>query len=318
MDTPEKTQITTPLSKFEDSPVFNYINSLSPIKPVKSTNIAQSFHSLSFASLPSVFTSPHVSSHKETRFLKRHNYSDLSKPEFSSGNGNDVCKDEEVAVDAAQLYGNSAEVHDKFDPGMSIGESSVEPPSEHLKFAVELPQTLKYDCGSPDSRCATQMDIVSESADTSLSLVPFANEASQKSSLEDAADLLVFNSPIDAEGFKELFQKSPNPVVGFCTSFNEVQKTQIVNPFGSGEQNEMGDPSTRPGETIELTQMDPTLDNFAANEDPNKYMISNASKAVSNLHRGMRRRCLDFEKVGSRRKNIDDGSSSSSVFSAVR
>ncbi|KAJ6324082.1 hypothetical protein OIU76_011394 [Salix suchowensis] len=341
MDTPEKTQITTPLSKFEDSPVFNYISSLSPIKPVKSINIAQSFHSLSFASLPSVFTSPHASSRKETRFLKRHNYSDLSKPEFSSGNGNDVCKDEEVAVDAAQLYANSAELQDNFDPGMSIGESSVEPPSEHLKLAVELPQTLKYDCGSPDSRCATQMDIVSESADTSLSLVPFTNEASQKSSLEgqvhpaglyriesekeatgcdweslisDAADLLVFNSPIDAEGFKELFQKSPNPIVGFCTSFNEVQKTQIVNPFGSGEQNEMGNPSTRPGETIELTQMDPTLDNFAANEDPNKYMISNASKAVSNLHRGMLRRCLDFEKVGSRRKSIDDGSSSSSVF----
>ncbi|KAJ6721503.1 PROTEIN TESMIN/TSO1-LIKE CXC 2 [Salix viminalis] len=198
---------------------------------------------------------------------------------------------------------------------MSIGESSVEPPSEHLKFAVELPQALKYDCGSPDSRCATQMDIVSESTDTSL--IESEKEATGcdwESLISDAADLLVFNSPIDAEGFKELFQKSPNPVVGFCTSFNEVQKTQIVNPFGSGEQNEMGDPSTRPGETIELTQMDPTLDNFAANEDPNKYMISNASKAVSNLHRGMRRRCLDFEKVGSRRKNIDDGSSSSSVL----
>ncbi|KAJ6898746.1 protein tesmin/TSO1-like CXC 2 [Populus alba x Populus x berolinensis] len=341
MDTPEKTQITTPLSKFEDSPVFNYINSLSPIKPVKSINIAQTFHSLSFASLPSVFTSPHVSSHKETRFLKRHNYSDLSKPEFSSGNGNEVCKDEGVVVDAAQLYHNSAELQENFDPGMSIGESSVEPPSEHLKFAIELPQTLTYGCGSPDSGCGTQTDMVSESAGTSLSLVPFANEDSHKSSLEgqvhpaglykieskkeatecdweslisDAADLLIFNSPIDADGFKELFQKSPNPVVGFCTSFNEMHKTQIVNPFGSGEQNEMGDPSTQPGETIELTQMDPTQDNLSANEDPNKYMTSNASKAVSNLHRGMRRRCLDFEKVGSRRKNLDDGSTSSSVL----
>lgn len=235
----------------------------------------------------------------------RHNYSDLSKPEFSSGNGNEVCKDEGVVVDAAQLYDNSAELQENFDPGISIGESSVEPPSEHLKFATELPQTLKYGCGSPDSRCGTQTDMVSESAGTSLSLVPFANEASHKSSLEgqvhpaglykiesnkeatecdweslisDAADLLIFNSPIDADGFKELFQKSPNPVVGFCTSFNEVHKTQMVNPFGSGEQNEMGDPSTQPGETIELTQMDPTQDNLAANEDPNKYMTSNASK----------------------------------------
>ncbi|CAK7327104.1 unnamed protein product [Dovyalis caffra] len=346
MDTPEKTQITTPLSKFEDSPVFNYINSLSPIKPVKSINIAQTFHSLSFGSLPSVFTSPHISSHKETRFLKRHNYSDLSKPDFSSENGNDICKDEGVVVDVAQLYENSAELQENFDPGVSIEESSsVEPPSEDLKFAIELPQTLKCDCGSPDSdptpRCGTQKDTASESAGTSASLVPFVNKASHEGSPEgqvhlaglykieskqeatecdweslisDAADLLIFNSPIDAEGFKELFQRSPNPVVGFCTSFNEVHKMQIINTNGSGEQNEMGDPSTQSGETIEQTQMDTAQENLVANEDPNKYMIGNDSKAVSNLHRGMRRRCLDFEKIGARRKNIEDGSSSSSVF----
>ncbi|KAJ6351274.1 hypothetical protein OIU78_007233 [Salix suchowensis] len=344
MDTPEKTQITSPLSKFEDSPVFNYINSLSPIKPVKSINIAQTFHSLSFASLPSVFTSPHVNSHKETRFLKRHNYVDLSKPEFSSENGNEVCNDEGLAVDAAQLYDNSTELQENFDSGVSIRDGSVEPPGEHLKFTIELPRTLKYDCGSPDSdqtpRCGSQADIVSKSAGTIASLAPLTNVASHKDSPEgqvhlaglyktdskkeatecdwenlisDASDLFIFNSPIDADGFKEIFQKSPNPVVGFCTSFNEVRKMQIVNPFGPGEQNEKEDPFTQPGETIELTQMDPTHDNLAANEDPDKIIISNPSKAVSNLHRGMRRRCLDFEKVGARRKNIEDGSSSGSV-----
>lgn len=60
-----------PWVTMQDSPVFNYINSLSPIKPVKSVNIAQTFNSLTFASLPSVFTSPHVNLHKETRFLRR-------------------------------------------------------------------------------------------------------------------------------------------------------------------------------------------------------------------------------------------------------
>lgn len=34
---------------------------------------------------------------------------------------------------------------------------------------------------------------------------------------------------------------------------------------------------------------------------------------VSNLYRGMRRRCLDFEAAVSRRKNLEDGSSSGSV-----
>ncbi|GJV39559.1 tesmin/TSO1-like CXC 2 isoform X2 [Tanacetum coccineum] len=81
MDTPERTQIANPLSKFEDSPVFNYINSLSPIKPVKSMHFTQTFSSLSFASLPSVFTSPHVSSIRDSKFLRRHQFSDPSKPE---------------------------------------------------------------------------------------------------------------------------------------------------------------------------------------------------------------------------------------------
>ncbi|GFZ00426.1 hypothetical protein Acr_14g0000620 [Actinidia rufa] len=73
-----------------DSPVFNYINSLSPIKTVKSIRISHSFNSFSFASLPSIFTSPHVSSVKESRFLRWHSISDPSKPKFSSDNGNKV------------------------------------------------------------------------------------------------------------------------------------------------------------------------------------------------------------------------------------
>ncbi|XP_033147274.1 protein tesmin/TSO1-like CXC 3 isoform X1 [Brassica rapa] len=64
MDTPPK----------NNSPVFNYINSLSPIKPVRSLPIAQTFGSLSYSSPPSVFTSPHVSSHKGSRFKSDHNH----------------------------------------------------------------------------------------------------------------------------------------------------------------------------------------------------------------------------------------------------
>lgn len=55
----------------QESPVFNFLNTLSPIKPVKSVHITQTLNALSFASLPSVFTSPHASSLKESRFLRR-------------------------------------------------------------------------------------------------------------------------------------------------------------------------------------------------------------------------------------------------------
>lgn len=360
MDTPERNQIGTPLSKFEDSPVFNYINSLSPIKPVKSIHITQTFNPLNFASLPSVFTSPHVNSHKESRFLKRNNCLDPSKPEFSSENGNKACTNEGIGVDAAQLYDNSAELQENFDSGVSNGEASAGPSSEHSKFAIELPRTLKYDCGSPDCdptpRCGTEAGCMS------ASLVQYGQEASAKDSSEgevhlsemcrtdqtregtecdweslisDAADILIFNSPNDSEAFRGLIQKSMDPLTRFCTSLmsqlpqndvNNVQNTQIVDPIDSGEQQETYDLSAKPGEDSELQEIDQTQDNPAdivlyknMSSNTSEQMdnevamcMPHGSKAVSNLHRGMRRRCLDFEIVGARRKNLGDGSNSSS------
>lgn len=236
-------------------------------------------------------------------FISRHNYSDASKNEVSSEDGNKACSNEGAAGDEAQLY-------DNFDPGVSIGEASVERPSEHLKFAIELPRTLKYDCGSPDCdptpRCGTQMDSVSELAGTSASIVPFAKETSRKISPEDevhlqgihqieqkketsecdweslisdAADLLIFSSPIDTEAFKGLIQKSLDPGAGFCTS--EVHKMRVVGPSSSVEQHEMEDPFAQPGETMELKQINQRQDNLAANNMPNNCTTSNPSEKAN-------------------------------------
>ncbi|XP_065863255.1 protein tesmin/TSO1-like CXC 2 [Euphorbia lathyris] len=341
MDTPEKTKITTPLSKFEDSPVFNYINSLSPIKPVKSIPITQTFQSLSFSSLPSIFTSPHVSSHKESRFLRRHNNSDPSKPEFSSGNGNKVTNHEGTALDIAHLYDNSSELQENIDPGVSVGEDSVVvPPNKRVRFATELPQKLKYDCGSPVSdptpRCGPQVDCMSALDGISASEIcrkslpereanlqaiyqseqkTEATDSDWENLLTDAADLLIFNSPIDSETFNELMQRTVDP--------HEVPEMQIDH-VGSGED-ELEYPSTQPGETVEPNEINRAWESFATSNSNNarKGVTSNPSEeaknememshemVVSNLHRGMRRRCLDFETVVARRKNLNDHSNSS-------
>ncbi|XP_057992496.1 protein tesmin/TSO1-like CXC 2 isoform X2 [Hevea brasiliensis] len=330
MDTPEKTQITTSLSKFEDSPIFNYINSLSPIKPVKSVHITQALHSLSFGSLPSIFTSPHLSSNKESRFLRRHHYSDPSKSEFSSENGNKVSRDEGTALDVAQLYDNSAELQENFNPGASIGEVSVEPPTEDLRFAVELPRRLNYGCGSPEydptPRCGPQIDCSSELAGISRKCSPEremhlqrvyqaeqkkeATDCDWESLISDSNDLLIFNSPTDTEAFKGLMQKSLDLGTSFSASLGEVHKVQIG-------------PSTQPGETIVPKEINQKRDNLADNGNPNECTTSNpnedvdnevgmsagaVSKAVSILHRGIRRRCLDFETAAARRKNLGDSS----------
>ncbi|XP_009134792.1 protein tesmin/TSO1-like CXC 4 isoform X1 [Brassica rapa] len=58
MDTPDKNRISAvSYCNFEDSPVFQYINGLSPIEPVKADH---AFHSLALASPSSLFSSPQI------------------------------------------------------------------------------------------------------------------------------------------------------------------------------------------------------------------------------------------------------------------
>ncbi|XP_034200791.1 CRC domain-containing protein TSO1-like isoform X3 [Prunus dulcis] len=85
MDSPEIRKIkanTTSSSDsppVQDSPVFSYINNLSPIQPVKASHLAQGFPGLN--SPPLVFTSPRINSHRNTSFLKRPQYQPLSSAE---------------------------------------------------------------------------------------------------------------------------------------------------------------------------------------------------------------------------------------------
>ncbi|KAL5541514.1 hypothetical protein UlMin_009224 [Ulmus minor] len=118
MDTPERNQIRAPVSKVEGSPVFNFINNLSPIKPVKPLHITQTFNTFSFASLPSVFTSPHITSQKESRILSRYNCSYPSKLELDSEDG--IPTNEGIVMD------NSVETRDsEVKTGMTFSCKSV-------------------------------------------------------------------------------------------------------------------------------------------------------------------------------------------------
>lgn len=353
MDTPDRSQIGTPISKFEDSPVFNYINSLSPIQPVKSLHTTQTFNSLSFASLPSVFTSPHVSSNKESRFLRRHQFVETSRTEFSCGDGSKVGTNAE-AVDATQLCDDAAEQLKHFDAKGSIRVPSGEPLNESSKLAIELPQT--YDCRSPDRHLTSyrgiEADSVLELDVTSASLIPCNQDVSVNTSfqvdalqqgtclieqkkeeagcdweslLSDTTELLIFDSPIEPEDFKGLIQKSQDHGETISSSIlshflqddaDDLQNAQLVGPIDSSEQHTTEDPSTQPGEASELRDIDQTLEEFA-NTSLGKCLARNLSEKmddepVSNLHRGMRRRCLVFEMGGGHRKNLKNSSGYSS------
>ena len=245
----------------------------------------------------------------------RHNFSDPSKPEFSSVNGNKVSTNEEV-MDADQLCGNSGKPLEDFDPRSSIGKASFERNNGHSELAIELPQTLKYGCGSPDcdpTPCGgTEVELASKSG----SLAPFSEEASEtgrfnsqlhlkgmcqieqtkeeagcdwESLISDAADLLIFDSPDDTRAFKGLIQKSLDPGTSVCASLgsqfsqddvSDLQKKQFVGSDDSGEH-ETDDPSTQPEEASKLNGMDQKQENLA-NTSFKDCMGSNASGEMDN------------------------------------
>ncbi|XP_062202156.1 protein tesmin/TSO1-like CXC 2 [Phragmites australis] len=73
MDTPDRPRAGD-AAGFEDSPVFNFINNLSPIpvpKPLDSAHNVQLFKSSDLAHVSSIFASPHVNPAKEPKFLIR-------------------------------------------------------------------------------------------------------------------------------------------------------------------------------------------------------------------------------------------------------
>ncbi|KAK4355572.1 hypothetical protein RND71_024543 [Anisodus tanguticus] len=343
MDTPErnKNQIATPISKFEESPFSNFLNNLSPIKPVKSAHFPQSLNTLSFASIPSVFTSPHVSSIRESRFLRRHLLSDPSKPEFASDNSVKVDTDEGM-LDAVN---NSNKPKESFGSEISVVEAS----HECSKLAVELARSLNYECSDSPSTLPTggiRGKSLSDFAGSSVTYVPLVQDIFGKGLLRrevnmdgtneidptkepsgcewenmicDATDILIFDSPGDPEAFTKA--TGPNfRSFGFVS--NEMQNmqdfSQVSTSEGGGDGSESEKPSTQPGDETQVKEYSETQNMKPDSSLTNDGMgVGQSEKTdnemVSTLYRGMRRRCLVFEMVGPRRKHLDEGSGSSSV-----
>ncbi|KAE9612820.1 putative transcription factor Tesmin family [Lupinus albus] len=338
MDTPHSNQINSPLhpnfSPFQDSPVFNFINSLSPIKPVKPVPISHTFNSLTCSSPPSIFTSPHVSSLKDSRFLRRHIPVDTLKPTDSSLEVHKMYSNEEPLADSTPLHHNLTKFQDNTAQGISTGEA-----------AIELPQSLKYNCGSPGydaTLCVDEANILLELPTEAASDVTFVQkqgcktnsvesqvlcqgtcQIEPKSELQESiwdglspspANLFIFNSPNEAGAFNSLFQKPLDSSVDFMSllpqsTINNGRNVQLVHTIVSGFEHENEDHHSDP---VAATETDHAVDDVAMSSNPNE---KTDNELVPVMHRGLRRRCLDFEMASVRQKKSDDYSKTDSSTS---
>ncbi|CAN6439680.1 unnamed protein product [Victoria cruziana] len=88
MGTPEKKQLIEECvdasAAAEGSPVFNYISSLSPIKPVKSIHVSHTFQELNCASPPYTFAFPRISCTSQSNNLRRDRHCASYDAKFSA------------------------------------------------------------------------------------------------------------------------------------------------------------------------------------------------------------------------------------------
>ncbi|KAL2922647.1 CRC domain-containing protein TSO1 [Bienertia sinuspersici] len=347
MDTPERNQIGTPVSKTEESPFSNFINNLSPINQIKTVHVSQTFGSLSFSSPPSVFTSPHVSFQKDHKLLRRHQMSELVKHQFCSEEENDVSIAKEVTnAGQREIMG----IEQDRGEAVSGNESSAKPLEDASEREEELPRVLKYDSGSPCRMTVTSSCMETNcEPDTSAALVQLLEEPSVKGSfgtksnsqdmscdneeatdwqslVSGSSDLLMFDSPKDVPTSKGSLKKSQeeetNVYASLMSRFPAGHTNGLLNslPVGSSGCNEAYETVEHSTQTTEATELKHVSENMDISSVDEFFLGDSGEKSgkehFNNLHRGFLRRCLTFEIPRSKRSM--DGVLFSSSLSSLQ
>lgn len=184
--------------------------------------------------------------------------------------------DLDVANDASEKEEES------FDPQSCIVDASVQPSHDSPKISAELVRTLDYECSSPMPSSGVKNKSLSQFAGSSVTIIPLVQDVSGKglmgsevnmegvsqvdrnkeaagceweSLITDAADLLIFDSPNDAEAFKKAMDSSPRSVPFVA---NEIQNMETFSTVGFselvGDGSETQNQSAQPGGGNELHQ----------------------------------------------------------------
>ncbi|GMI84645.1 TESMIN/TSO1-LIKE CXC 2, TESMIN/TSO1-like CXC 2 [Hibiscus trionum] len=326
MDTPDKTHLTptSNLSKFEDSPVFKYIDSLSPIELAKSKQTDNVFSSVAFLSPSSLFPSPQISSHRESRFsVKRHHF-------LSPSNSKAPQSDHES---------NASEGASKADEHLGCLKNdcsykgiSSDPLNDQPVLATESPRTLKYDCKSLGDSFDPRDEILKNTSvgvageerspfqrnrdgwekrqlqERDLGKICSVKQIEESAgidwvaALSDVADMLTMGSSIIHENTDGQDQRTADSgTTSFMSTImqfpldnaNNLENAESGDPSGSCKQNESAVSVTDRTRGILSTCL---LDKLVVSDSGLKKDDKEENCNQSSHQVSIRRRCLVFEK----------------------
>lgn len=342
MDTPDKKIQPSPsslFSKFEDSPVFNYLSTLSPIRTFNLSSSAQSFHLFNFASPPSALTSPLNNCSKDSKITR----AILLPDEPKNNNSRNRIEDRSAGtLNAAE----QSDVHDEevgnFGSG---GEANVSTSAEALKLVIELPKSLKYDSGSPENKISLSDSVKTETesnvAGTEISSAELVQSATKDADrsfenemgeqriqmeqnkevcdwekfIDEASDILSCGTPS-----KEKHQEEPDEkcvdsgtlsfvatVLQSPNDFDDTKKMDSACPLIFSENRDMDTPLNQSGaaKANEADLISAVKSCAVLTEEVVNYSSTEQDDKEQKM---TRRRCLVYEMSGTHYRKLLDSS----------
>ncbi|CAN6329785.1 unnamed protein product [Urochloa humidicola] len=150
MDTPDRPRAGAAAAGFEDSPVFNFINNLSPIPPPKPSDTAhnvQLFKSSDLAPVSSIFASPHVNPAKEPKILIRDDSVQLPQELHSPSS----VRTRVGSTITFRMIRCKDIVSENCNTTCCLNEASIDPSDHTSNSESQLPQSIQNGVGSVEN-----------------------------------------------------------------------------------------------------------------------------------------------------------------------
>ncbi|XP_060208257.1 CRC domain-containing protein TSO1-like [Lycium barbarum] len=347
MDSPEKistisnTTLSSETAHVQDSPVFNYISNLSPIQPVKGAPVVQGYSGLN--SPPLLFTSPRISAHSRSSFLKRSKFPQLSGEAFSGKNedyNNAITDSDGTGVSVSQSRSElSPSVQKLSDNNISVHEQSGSPIRCVDEFLVDVSNS---ESGNPSNSTNTSPKVAdaipqspNSAGDLKESVANIASKDARKDEIpEDAASVVVEQAEEDNKGKSSSNQKDigvystntdsdlPSPDLGTKIVADLPTHRSLHHHYGDRRMaqlsradhtmlDEASNTQIKLLETAHDCRSD--SDNINKMSIPDESIVQHDSQTKAGQHQsGIRRRCLQFEDAQQKIVPASSGSQNAS------
>ncbi|XP_025012504.1 CRC domain-containing protein TSO1 isoform X2 [Ricinus communis] len=256
------TVVLSDSSSVQESPFLNYINNLSPIKPVKVAHGAQGFGALS--SPPLIFTSPRTLPERGTSFLQRSQLCQISSAEMPENDDR-----RKKLVDHSNDFEDSVAHHSRL-----ITDTQKE--TFVKNSTLDQPGSSS---GCIDEYLNDPVDVDGANCVNLTNSKAFCEQGDKSSQVQPSIEINLRQAEEEKCGSKQ--------------PFNECQNIESDLPVDHALENKQCD-----GLGTHIIQANEDTDeNAAATTHRANQNIGQRDPEAGQLQRGMSRRCLQFEEA---------------------